>query len=76
MQFVFIVYPSAGQPKYVKVKAMTAFLKTKRGLELVSLPQILYDFIEKYITLYVLLIDQISISDYRYFLRYQAICVL
>ena len=55
---------------------MTAFLKTKRGLELVSLPQILYDFIEKYITLYVLLIDQISISDYRYFLRYQAICVL
>ena len=51
MQFVFIVYPSAGQPKYIKVKAMTAFLKTKRGLELVSLPQILYDFIEKYHTL-------------------------
>ena len=33
-------------------------------------------FEEKYLSCYILLIDQISVSGYLYFVRYWAICVL
>ena len=55
-----------------------AILKTKRGLELVSLPNFLHDFEKKiFLTLYsILLTDQISLPDCLYFLRHWAVCVL
>ena len=47
-----------------------AFLKHKRGLELVSPPWFLYNFWEKYFSRFVLLTDQISLPDSINFLRY------
>ena len=50
MQFVFIVCPSRGLPKYIKIKLQTTCfdsilaLKAKTGLELVSLPYFLHGF--------------------------------
>ena len=53
-----------------------AFLKKLRCLELASLPHFLMIFEEKYFWSYILLPDQISLSDSLYFVRYWAICVL
>ena len=54
-----------------------AILKTKRGLELVSLPNFLHDLKKIFLTLYsILLTDQISLPDCLYFLRHWAVCVL
>ena len=51
IQFVFIVCPSRGLPKYIASKMLTTcfyfiklFWKTKRGLGLVSLPHFRHDF--------------------------------
>ena len=43
-----------------------AFLKNKRGLELVSLLHFLSNFWKKKFSCYILLIDQISLSGYLY----------
>ena len=56
-----------------------AFLKTKWGLrelELVSLPHFMHGFWKKYFSCYILLTDEISLSNRLYFTRYWAICVL
>ena len=50
------------------------FLEKRLGI--VSASLIVYDFPEKYFACYILLTDQISLSDCFYFLRYWAICVL
>ena len=52
------------------------FWKAKRGLELISLPQFLHFFEEKYFLCYIPLTDQILLSDCFYFLKYWTICVL
>ena len=60
LEFVFIVCPSRSLPKYIKTMVLTTWFylikliwKTKRGLDLVSLPHLLYDFWRKYFfTLY------------------------
>ena len=49
------------------------FLEKRLGI--VSASLIVYDFPEKYFACYILLTDQISLSDCFYFLRYWAICV-
>ena len=54
---------------------MLNFNFSEKGLELVSPPHFVYDFQEKCFSCYVLLTDQISLSDCLYFLRYWAICV-
>ena len=51
------------------------FWKTKRGLELVSLSHFRHDFWRKYFSCYILLPEQISLSDCLYFVRYWAKCV-
>ena len=48
----------------------------KRSLELVVLPHFLLDFEEKYFSRYILLIDQISLSNSRCLFRCWAIFVL
>ena len=55
-----------------------AILKTKRGLELVSLSNFQHDFEKKiFLTLYsILLTNQISLPDCPYFLRHWVVCVL
>ena len=45
----------------------------EKGLGLVSPPHFVYDFSRKS---YILLTDQISLSDCRYFSKYWAMCVL
>ena len=68
IQLVSIVYPCRGQPKCIKTKVhlllsyIKHFYKTKRSLQLLSLLQILHDFVEKYFSRYILLTDQISFS--------------
>ena len=53
------------------------FQKIKRGLELVSLHHFLHIiFEEKSFTCYILLIDQVSLCNCFYFVRYWSICVL
>ena len=53
-----------------------AFLKKLRCLELASLPHFLMIFEEKYFSFYILLPDEISLSDGLCFVRYWAICAL
>ena len=55
---------------------MLNFNFSEKGLGLVSPPHFVYDFSRKMFPCYVLLTDQISLSDCLYFLRYWAICVL
>ena len=43
---------------------------------IVSPPYVVYDFQEKCFSCYILLTDQISLSDCRYVLIYWAICAL
>ena len=47
-----------------------------KGLGLVSPPHFFFVFQEKYFSCYILLMDQISLSDCPYLSRYWAICVL
>ena len=55
---------------------MLNFNFSERGLGLVYPPHFMYDFSEQRFSCYILLTDQISLSDCLYFLRYWAICVL
>ena len=48
----------------------------EKGLEIVSLPHFVYGFQKKCFSDYILLADQISLSDCLYFLRYWAIYLL
>ena len=54
---------------------MLNFNFPEKGLGLVSPPHFLYDF-SKSFSCYILLTDQISLSDSLYFSRHWAICVL
>ena len=61
--------PSWGLSKYIEIKLQTIcfyikqsfFKKTKRSLELVSLPHFCMIFEEKFFPKYILLTDQISL---------------
>ena len=55
---------------------MLNFNFPEKGLGLDSPPHFVDDFSGKMVLLIFLLTDQISLSDYLYFLRYWAICVL
>ena len=55
---------------------MLSFEFLEKCLGIVSPPYFVYDFQEKCFSCYILLTDQISLSDCLYFLRYWAICVL
>ena len=55
---------------------MLNFNFSEKGLGLVSQPHFVYDFSRKCFSCYILLPDQISLSDYLYFSRYWAIWVL
>ena len=48
----------------------------EKGLGMVSPSHFAYDFSKKCFLCYILLTDQISLSDCLYFLRYWTICVL
>ena len=48
----------------------------EKSLGMLSPSYFVYDFSRKMFSCYILLTDQISLSDYLYFLRYWAICVL
>ena len=48
----------------------------EKGMGIVSPPHFVYDFKEKCFSCYILLTDQIQLSDGLYILRYWAICVL
>ena len=48
----------------------------EKSLGIVSPPHFVYDLSKICYSCYVLLTDQISLSDYLYFLRFWAICVL
>ena len=48
----------------------------EKGLGIVSPPHFMYDFLRKCFSCYILLTDQMSSSDYLYFLRYWGIRVL
>ena len=54
------------------IQDMLNFKFPEKGLRLVSPPQFVYDFSRKII----LLTEKISLSDYLYFSRNWAICVL
>ena len=49
---------------------------SEKGLGLVSSPHFVFDFLRKCFSCYILLTDQISLSDCLHFLRCWAICVL
>ena len=55
---------------------MLNFNFSEKGLGLVFPSHFMYGFQEKYFSCYILLTDQISLSDCLYFSRYRAICVL
>ena len=56
---------------------MLDFNFSEKGLGLVSPPHFVYDFSKKKcFSSYILLTDQISLSDCLYFSRYWAMCVL
>ena len=85
LQFVLIIVKVEIYQNMIKLRCWSlrltlckAILKTKRGLELVSLPNFLHDLKKKiFLTLYsILLADQISFPDCLYFLRHWAVCVL
>ena len=48
----------------------------EKGLGIVSLPHFVYDFSKKCFSCYIVLTDQITLSDCLYFSRYWAICAL
>ena len=55
---------------------MLKFHFSEKSLGLVSAPRFVYDFPSKMFLMLILLTEQMSLSDYLYFLRYWAICVL
>ena len=55
---------------------MFNFIFLEKGLRIVSPQYFVYDFQEKCSSYYILLTNQISLSDCLYFLSYWAICVL
>ena len=55
---------------------MLNFNFSEKGLGLVSQPHFVYDFSKKSFSCYILLTDQISLSDCVYFSSYWAIWVL
>ena len=55
---------------------MLNFIFSIKGLRLVYSPHFVHDFLRKVFPSYILLTDQISLSDYLYFWRHWAICVL
>ena len=55
---------------------MLNFHFSEKSLGLVSAPRFVYDFPSKMFLMLILLTEQMSLSDYLYFLRYWAICVL
>ena len=55
---------------------MLNFNFPEKGLGLVSPPDFVHDFSRKMFLMYILLTDQISLSDSLYFLRYWAIWLL
>ena len=55
---------------------MLNFYFLEKGPEIVSPPHFVYDFSRKCFSSYILLSDQVSLSDCLYSLRYWAKCVL
>ena len=55
---------------------MLNFNFSENGLGFVSPPHFVYDFQEKSFSCYILLTEQISLSDCLYFSKYWTICVL
>ena len=55
---------------------MLNFDSLEKGLEIISPPHFVYDFLRKILSCYIQLTDQFSVSDCLYFLRYCAVCVL
>ena len=79
----FHCMPKWGLSKYIeklscKPFAFTSYKikKTKRSLELVSLPHFIQNFWRKYFCFHALLTDQISLPGCLYFVRCWALCVL
>ena len=69
-------YYVLGLPNYIKTKVLPlaltlykAFVKNKKGVELVSLPHFLHGFRRRIFIMLYLLTDQISLSDF-FTLRY------
>ena len=60
----------------VALTSYKLFQNTKRCLELVLQPHFLHGFSKKYLSCYILLTDQILLSDYLNLVRYKAISVL
>ena len=54
---------------------MLSFDFLKKSLEITSLPHFMYDF-SRFFLCYILLTDQISLSDCSYFLGYWSVYVL
>ena len=83
-QFVFVVCQVEGYQNILKLScrllAFTShtklFRKVKRDLELIFLAHFLHDFNEKYISCYIILTDQVSLSGCLSFVRYWTIFVL
>ena len=85
IQFVFLhaklrnIRKLSYRPLAVTLYLAFSFLKkqkTNKDLELVSLPHYLYNFWKKiYLSSYILFVDQVSLSDYLYFVRYWAMSV-
>ena len=49
----------------------------EKGLGIVSLPHLVYDFLRKmFVLLYTLLSDQVSLPDCLYLLKYLSVCIL
>ena len=55
---------------------MLNFNFSEKDLGLVSAPRFVYDFSRKMFLMFILLTDQVSLSDYLNVSRYWAICVL
>ena len=51
-------------------RSMLNFGFLEKGLELVSPPHFVYDFLRKYYSFYAVLTDEVLFSDCLYFLRY------
>ena len=77
VQFVFIVCPSQWPLNILSLGCwpLALTVKTEGSLERFSLNHFLHDFEEKYFSRYSLLIDQISLFDCLYFVKYWAMCV-
>ena len=66
---IYLNYPA----DHLLLLLIKLFKKTKRVLELVSLPHFVHDFWRKIFSYYILLTDQISLSGCFCFVKYWAI---